>query len=126
MDTNKIVLCNLANGVIGEDVWTSTWPYDDYKGNRNTQGEQNDTWRNGFYGTSTRRTVYICFICLYAFSWVLLMQRLWNVSFIQCLFNDDFVSLPKYHIYTKLMIERTMSKEFSAIIVNDFALWNRI
>ena len=33
---------------------------------------------------------------------------------------DDFISLPKYHIYLKLLIDGTESKGFSAVTVANF------
>jgi len=33
---------------------------------------------------------------------------------------DDFVSLPKYYIYIKLLIDGTESKGFSAVTVENF------
>jgi len=35
---------------------------------------------------------------------------------------NDFVSLPKYYIYIKLLIDKTESKGFSAITLESFNL----
>ena len=162
MNENKIVLCNLSKGVIGEDVSTVL-------GSFLITIIQATAMRRAALPAAQRTSFYLyideahSFISA-TFATMLSQVRkfgvglflthqyldqlepdtksavLGNVGSIICfrlglpdaktmerefypVFTyDDFATLPKYHIYLKLLIDGTESKGFSAVTLENFSL----
>jgi hypothetical protein len=160
MNENKIILCNISKGVIGEDVSTVL-------GSFLITAIQTTAMRRARLPANERKSYYLYldeahnFISA-TFATILSEVRkfgiglflthqyleqlepetrsaiLGNVGTIICFqlglpdakvmekefyprfTYDDFVSLPKYNIYLKLLIDGTESKEFSAVTLSNF------
>jgi type IV secretory pathway TraG/TraD family ATPase VirD4 len=160
MNENKIVLCNLSKGIIGEDAATVL-------GSFIITNVQNAAMRRANIEASKRKSFYLFideahnFISASFASMLSEVRKygvglfithqyldqlefevrsavLGNVGTIICFriglpdakvmtqefypkFGyEDFVSLPKYHIYLKLLIDGTESKGFSAVTLENF------
>ncbi len=162
METNKIVLCNLSKGIIGDDVCTVLGSFLMTTMQTTAMRRANKAIheRNSFYvyideahsfisasfasmlsqvrkfglglllthqyleqlEPETRSAILGNVGTIICFQLGLTDAKVMEREFYPVFTYDDFVSLPKYHIYIKLLIDGTESKGFSAITLPSFNL----